>query len=61
MECKACGHKHNVWNAEELKNEHTETEAFYRIEGKFELVKGWDRSNETLYVCPNCGTVKIEL
>lgn len=63
MECRACGHKHGVWDADELKRTYEDTESFLQIEGTFELVESgldWRRRKTTLHACPKCGTVRID-
>lgn len=59
MECKACGHKHDIWDGDELTLTYKETESFFRIEGDFRYVKDMKWSDTSLYACPKCGTVRI--
>ena len=63
MECKACGHKHDVWNGETLELEYQDTESFLSISGNYtmKIGEGYNmRWVETgLVACPKCGTVRV--
>ena len=61
MECKVCGHKHNIWDTDEMELKYTETEEFIRIEGTFEKVIDLEWRKTTFYACPKCGVLQIEI
>lgn len=61
MECKVCGHKHRIWDAEELKVTNEDTEDFIHIQGNFtvhSIDRYWSGVKQVaLVACPKCKTV----
>jgi rubredoxin len=64
MECRACGHKHNVWDGDKCESTFIDTKPFDKIKSAFTTAQGewaWEGPDEVhLYICPECGTVRAE-
>ena len=62
MECKVCGHKHDVVN-DNYELEYTDTEEFIKINGHFTIDwgNGYNNSQQevNLYACPECNTIQL--
>ncbi|MBM7598144.1 hypothetical protein JOC34_000501 [Virgibacillus halotolerans] len=65
MECKVCGHKHNIISYDHYEVSHANTEEFIHIQGHFTIDWGNGYNNSqrevSLYACPECNTVQMEV
>ena len=58
MDCKVCGHRHEILN-DDYELEHTDAEEFIYINGNFTINCDMHITNVSLYACPKCNTVQI--